>query len=129
MTSTCLGKKELSASGWTCRRLTGHSSVHAKPKQETKNAGHHVLRPPISTVLTGHRGPQASERRPRATRQGVGMGEGEAPAPGCPLGAAGGGGDRPRHAAIWPFCVLLSLEGGCAVSHGCLVPQAVPSGH
>ena len=57
------------------------------------------------------------------------MGEGEAPAPGCPVGAAGGGGDRPRHAAIWTFCILLSPEGGCAVSHGCLVPQAVPSGH
>ena len=39
------------------------------------------------------------------------------------------GEDRPRHAAIWPFCVLLSPEGGCAVSHGYLVPQAVPSGH
>ena len=27
------------------------------------------------------------------------------------------------------FCVLLSPEGSCIVSHGWLVPQAVPSGH
>lgn len=54
-------------------------------------------------MLGGHRGPQASERRPRATWQGVGMGEGEAPAPGCPLGAAGGGGGQAQtrcHLAI-----------------------------
>lgn len=48
-----LGKAELNASGWTCRRLTGHPSVRAKPEQETKNAGHHAFQPPVSTVLRG----------------------------------------------------------------------------
>lgn len=92
MTSMSLGKAELNASGWTCRRLTGRPSVRAKPEQETKNAGCHAFQSPVSTVLRGHRGPQAPERRPRATRQGVGTGEGEAPALSCPLGVRRSGG-------------------------------------
>lgn len=41
---------------------------------------------------------------------------------------AGAGGQAQTRCHLL-FCVLLSPEGSCIVSHGCLVPQAVPSGH